>query len=56
MIAPEVKSAPFEYQQDQHAYREWFIADTDVPDSDYAHLKRAAAVALREELTDKQRE
>lgn len=56
MISPEVKKTAYEIASDKSAFKAYFTADTDVPDGEYNRIKSALAMAIREELTTKQRE
>lgn len=56
MIAPEVKKSAYEIESDKAQLRAWLTADTNVPDLEYAWMKRTVAMAIREELTPKQQQ
>lgn len=56
MIAPEVKKSAYEIESDKAQLSAWLTADTDRQDAEYEQMKRTIAMAIREELTQKQRE
>ena len=56
MIAPEEQKRGWEIQHDSYAFRKWLSEDLEGPDEDHNHALRLMATAIREELSEIQRE